>query len=80
MKDVWDNQRNPNGYTHFTAHGASRINRIYLSETLNTRKIATTLIIAGFTDHNAVQVKIKEQQYTPLRGMNTWKLNRTPRL
>ena len=57
LRDVWDNKHNPKGYTHYTAHGASRIDRIYLSKKLYSRKIATTTIIAAFTDHNAVQVK-----------------------
>jgi endonuclease/exonuclease/phosphatase family metal-dependent hydrolase len=74
IRDAWDNKTNANGFTHYTAHGATRIDRIYMSMTLHTRKISTMTLIA-FTDHNAVQVKIKENQTPILRGPSKWKLN-----
>jgi hypothetical protein len=77
LRDDWDNKINAHGYTYYTAHGATRIDRIYMSMALHTRKICTTTLIAAFTDHNAVQVKIEENQTPILRGPRKWKLNTT---
>lgn len=73
--DAWDSRHNTKGYTHYTTHGATRIDRIYMSQTMHRNKINTAMLIAAFTDHNAVQLHLRDQQKQPLRGPSTWKLN-----
>jgi hypothetical protein len=46
-----------------------------MSKTMHRNKINTTMLIAAFTDHNAVQLHLQDQQKQPLRGPSTWKLN-----
>ena len=54
LKDAWDPNKNPFGFTHYTATGATRIDRMYLSEDLIRHKQGTETIAAAFTDHLAV--------------------------
>jgi hypothetical protein len=63
--DAWDSKLNSTGYTHYTNTGASRYDRIYMSPTVNARKLHTTTLAAAFTDHNAVQVKTSRETITP---------------
>ena len=63
--DAWDSNKNQTGYTHYTSNGASRIDRIYMTNTVHKRKIATTTIVAAFTDHNAVKVQRRETRSSP---------------
>jgi hypothetical protein len=34
LYDAWEDTENANAYTHYTQHGASRLDRIYTSRTL----------------------------------------------
>jgi exonuclease III len=38
LVDLWNSQSNRAVFTHYTANGASRIDRIYMSATTGTRK------------------------------------------
>ena len=75
LADAWNSPRPAHGYTHYTTHGATRIDRIYLSPLMNKKKISTTTLIAPFTDHNAVQVKLNTLRTLAIRGYGTWKMN-----
>ena len=72
LTDAWNSTRPTHGYTHYTPHGASRIDRIYLSPLMTT---TTTTTVAPFTDHNAVQVKLNTPRTFAIRGYGTWKMN-----
>jgi len=52
LKDAWDPNINPYGFTDFTGTGATRIDRI--QEDLIRHKQGTEKIAAAFTDHLAV--------------------------
>ena len=75
--DAWNSTANNTGYTHYTNTSASRIDRIYMSPTVNELKIQTTTLAAAFTDHNAVQVTLSGKHSYNHRGRGYWKLNAT---
>jgi exonuclease III len=77
LTDAWDSSRNNVGYTHYTTHGATRIDRLYLSQAMLTRKISTTTLAAAFTDHHAVKLTLQGQRVMQQWGNGYWKLNIT---
>jgi hypothetical protein len=64
-------------YTHYTVHGASRIDRIYLSPELFRLKPSAEIMAAAFTDHNAAAVKLRLDGPVILRGRGRWNVNTT---
>jgi len=75
LKDAWDPNKNPFGFTHYTATGATRIDRMYLSEDLIRHKQGTETIAAAFTDHLAVLFRIQLATPRTLRGKGRWIMN-----
>ena len=65
--DSWNDDGARKLYTHFTGHGASRVDRIYLSLALFKLKQSAEIVAAAFTDHNAAAIKLR------LEGR--WKMN-----
>ena len=59
--DAWNSVKNPSGYTHYTNSGVSRIDRLYMSTTTQDKKILvdTTVVVAAFSDHNAVKLRLR---------------------
>jgi exonuclease III len=57
LTDAWDQTLRP-VYTHYTATGASRLDRFYLSQALCCRKTGIETVAAGFTDHFAVILRL----------------------
>jgi exonuclease III len=53
LVDVWDATEGRNVYTHYTAKGASRIDRIYISHQLLTSKQGAETVATAFSDHMA---------------------------
>ena len=62
-------------YTHYTNNGATRIDRIYITDTLKKRKQGAETIIAPFSDHLAVVVRLTYSHQTILRKRRIWKMN-----
>ena len=75
LKDAWDPNINPYGFTHYTATGVTRIDRMYLSEDLICHKQGTETIAAAFTDHLAVLLRIQLATPRTLRGKGRWIMN-----
>jgi len=63
--------------THYTAHGASRLDRIYLSRDLMARKLGIETTAANFTDQLHVVLRLILDAPILRRGRCTWKLNCT---
>jgi hypothetical protein len=75
LNDVYDARCQHPPYTHYTNNGATRIDRVYVTDTLMTRKKDADTIIAPFSDHMTVVVKLTyPYQAIPLR-MRLWKMN-----
>ena len=58
LRDVWQARPGNTAYTHYTIHGASRLDRFYMTESLLRRKTGITTIAAAFTDHFAVILRL----------------------
>jgi len=54
LTDVWATIHPRAIYTHYTPHGAARLDRLYISPNLGNRKIGVETVMAAFTDHLAV--------------------------
>jgi exonuclease III len=73
--DAWNSDRKLMGYTHYTNKGATRIDRIYMTNTVHQNKIATTTLVAAFSNHHAVKLQIRRTTTNPQWGRPSWKLN-----
>jgi len=62
-------------YTQYTPTGATRIDRIYISEDLSCKKQGAETIAAAFTDHLAVLIRIKLATPMLLREKGRWCIN-----
>jgi exonuclease III len=58
LRDVWQNDSRRKIYTHYTGHGASRLDRIYVTNNLWGAKQHVETLPAAFTDHFAVVVRL----------------------
>jgi len=62
-------------YTHYSASGATRIDRIYATRELLERKLGVEAIIAPYTDHLAVCLRISIVIPIMRRGRGLWKMD-----
>jgi endonuclease/exonuclease/phosphatase family metal-dependent hydrolase len=58
LRDAWQTRPDNTAYTHYTTHGATRLDRLYLTEGLLRRKTGVTTVAAAFTDHLAVVLRL----------------------
>ena len=75
MSDAWNSRTDTTAYTHYTAHGAARLDRFYLTAGLLRRKTGMATVAAAFTDHLAVVLRISMSAPLLRRGRGTWKLH-----
>lgn len=73
--DVWDTTQHRNGYTYYSHNAASRIDRIYVTERLYSRKTGVERVAAAFTDHMAVILRLAIEVPLPVRGRSYWRMN-----
>ena len=71
LTDAWDSNRNPQGYTHYTAHGAAGF---YLTDMLMNKQGAEVLAEA-FSENLAVLLRLTLLIHTVHRGRGTWRMN-----
>jgi exonuclease III len=57
--DTWDQRNENRRYTHYTATGASRIDRIYATGNMMDKKPSTEICAVAFSDHLAVNLLTK---------------------
>jgi phosphoribosylformylglycinamidine (FGAM) synthase-like enzyme len=74
LQDGWDSHKRK-GYTHFTAHSATRLDRFYTTESLAPRKTEIETIPVAFSDHCAVTIRMTTNTPPPTRGKGFWKMN-----
>jgi hypothetical protein len=75
LKDVWESPQTRPTYTHYTSMGASRLDRIYVTENLRKNKKGVETVAAAFTDHLAVVLRITLDTRNICRGRGYWKMN-----
>jgi endonuclease/exonuclease/phosphatase family metal-dependent hydrolase len=73
LQDGWDSRKRKGGFTHYTAHSATRLDRFYITESLALRKSGTETIPVAFSDHCAVTIRITTNTPPPTRVRGLWK-------
>jgi len=74
LHDACDPPSNRPQYTHYT-NEATRIDRIYITAPLTQRKTGITTLIAPFSDHLAVVLRLIYHQQTFLSTNRGWRMN-----
>ena len=74
LRDDWQIRPGNTAHTHYTIHGATRLERFYLTEGLLRRKTGVATIAAAFTDHFVVVLRLSMGAPLLRRGRGTWKL------
>jgi len=64
-------------FTHYTPTGASCLDRIYISPTLRRKKLWVDTLVAAFTDHLAIVLRIESSDPILIRGRELWRMNTT---
>jgi exonuclease III len=72
LRDAWQAPPGRHAYTHYTIHGVTRLDRIYLSNDLLPRKTGITTVAAAFSDHHAVVLRLSWSTPVLRRGRGTW--------
>ena len=67
LPDMWDASLSRNGYTHYTPLAASRLDRIYVTNQLLSRKQGAETVATAFTDHFPVVLRLAIDIPLPLR-------------
>jgi len=76
VRNVWQANSDRRVHTHYTAHGATRLDGFYPSTDLLVRKKGNETDAAAFTDHFAVVLRLSLDAPIVRRGRGTWKLNK----
>lgn len=58
LHDAWQANSVHTAYTHYTASGASRLDRLYVTGALLARQLRVETVAAAFTDHLAVVLRL----------------------
>jgi endonuclease/exonuclease/phosphatase family metal-dependent hydrolase len=75
LRDAWQPSPERRVYTHYTVHGASRLDRFYLTKDLLARKKSIETVAAAFTDHFTMVLRLSMDEHIAQWGQGTWKLN-----
>ena len=75
--DVWKTHPHIPAYTHYTNVGASRIDRIYITDPLQRRKQGLETVAAGFSDHFAVIIWVALGGISILQKARVCRMNTT---
>jgi len=75
LTDPWKGKTTRKVYTHYSVSGATRIDRIYATRELLESKLGVKAIVAPFTNHLAVCLRISI--YLPIMrtGRRLWKMD-----
>ena len=72
LTDVWAPAQPRAIYTHYTPHGAARLDHLYVSPDLRNCKIGVETVMAAFTDHLVVCLHITLDSPLLQRGRGRW--------
>ena len=74
LRDAWQTRPDNTTYTHYIAHGATRLDRLYPREGLLRRKTGVATVATAFRDHLEVVLRLSMSVTLLRRGRGTWKL------
>jgi len=75
LRDVWTQTTPRPVCTYYSVTGATRIDRFYATPNLYEKKLAAETVVAAFTDHHAVILKLGVDVAHSWRGKGLWKLH-----
>jgi len=75
LHDIGEQNPAKTSFTHYTPRGASRLDRIYISNKLKQRKQGTLTAVAAFTDHMDIVLRMASSDQVPMRGRGHWRMN-----
>lgn len=76
LHDTWIVQHGDRrGYTHFTSHSASRLDRLYVSRNLRTTISGAEIWPTAFTNHEAYICAVTLPRQRTRRSRGLWRLN-----
>ena len=75
LHDVWETLHQQPPYTHYMNDVATRIDRICVTDPSRKRKQDAKTIVAPFSDHFAVVVRLTYPQQISPRKIRLWKIN-----
>ena len=70
-----DNAPHIPAYTHYTNVGASRIDRIYITNPLQSRKKGVETVAVAFSDHLVVITRMELNGINMLHKAKVWRMN-----
>jgi len=73
--DVWEATPKRTAYTHYTATGTSRIDRIYVTHGLGRRQQGAETVAAAFTGHFEVILRLTMDVPCSIHGKGYWRMN-----
>ena len=75
--DIWTTHPHIHAYTHYTNVGASRFDRIYITNPLLSRKKEAETVPAAFSDHLAVVIRMELDVINMIHKAKVWRMNTT---
>ena len=75
IADTWQPNTDRRVYTHISASGASRLDRMYVTKELNSRKRGVEVVAAAFADHLAACVRLSPEFPILRTGRGMWKMD-----
>jgi len=72
--DTWDTSIKKI-FTRYALTGASRIARIYISNNLKSKTKGIETVVAAFTDHLAIVLRLSIDAHFSSRGRGYWTIN-----
>ena len=77
LVDMWKQDQGQPMYTHYSIHGATRIDRFYLSNSELDKKTGIETVPAAFTDHHAVVLRLAIPTCDRRKRGGRWKMDPT---
>jgi endonuclease/exonuclease/phosphatase family metal-dependent hydrolase len=75
LHDAWEQKAENRGFTYHTITGASRLDRIYISQGMKEHKKGIEILAAAFTDHMAVTIHLASNHPLQTHGRGIWCMN-----
>jgi len=77
LRDVWTKHPHIPAYTYYTYAGASRIDRIYITNPLQNRKKVVETVAAAFSDHFSFIIRMELDGIKMSHKAREWRMYTT---